>query len=138
MSEIRFPDRWAVITVGSRACDFVLIVRDEGLLQAAIARPQSSVFGLDAYPTVFDKAAALMHSVARNHPFADGNKRTAWASAWLLLGLNGIELAGDFDVDDAETFVLDASQGTVDDWRDISAHLHLFADVAAPECPAGS
>jgi death-on-curing protein len=51
-------------------------LRDRGLLEAAIARPQASAFSEDAYPTLLEKAAALLHSLLLNHPFVDGNKRT--------------------------------------------------------------
>ncbi|MGB3230119.1 MAG: Fic family protein, partial [Mycobacterium sp.] len=56
-----------------------------GLLDAAVARPQATVFGVDAYPQVWDKAAALLQSLARNHALVDRNKRTAWAAAWTFL-----------------------------------------------------
>ncbi|OGY11507.1 MAG: hypothetical protein A3H88_01810 [Candidatus Blackburnbacteria bacterium RIFCSPLOWO2_02_FULL_44_9] len=68
-------------------------LRDVGLLESAVARPQASFAGEDFYPTVFEKAAALMHSLLKNHPFVDGNKRTAYASAGIFLELNGFELA---------------------------------------------
>jgi death-on-curing protein len=55
-------------------------IRDRGLLASAAARPRSSAFGEDAYPMFAAKAAALMHSVARNHALVDGNKRLAWAA----------------------------------------------------------
>ena len=64
-------------------------VRDAGLLGAAAARPETSVFGDDAYPTLAEKAAALLHSIARNHALIDGNKRLALASATVFCGLNG-------------------------------------------------
>lgn len=64
-------------------------VRDIGLLEAAAGRPMTSVFGEDAYPTLESKAAALLHSIARNHPFADGNKRTATIAALFMLDVNG-------------------------------------------------
>jgi len=51
------------------------LVRDHGLLESALARPQTSVFGDDAYPTVEEKAAALLHSIARNHALVDSNER---------------------------------------------------------------
>jgi death-on-curing protein len=70
-------------------------VRDMGLLEAAAARPQQSVFGADAYPTLAEKAAALLHSIARNHPFADGNKRTAALAALFLLAINGQRVVWD-------------------------------------------
>jgi death-on-curing protein len=65
-------------------------VRDIGLLEAAVGRPMQTVFGEDAYPTPQEKAAALLHSIARNHPFADGNKRTATVAAVFMLEVNGL------------------------------------------------
>ncbi|OBI17704.1 death-on-curing protein [Mycobacterium sp. E2327] len=99
-----FLDRDDVLTAGAAAVGEVLTVSDYGLLDAAVARPRATVFGIDAYPDHLSKAAALMQSLARNHALADGNKRTAWASAWTFLYINGIQL-GDFDIDDAEQFV---------------------------------
>lgn len=64
-------------------------VRDFGLLDSALARPQSSVFGQDAYPDIWEKAAALMESLARNHGLVDGNKRIAWYATWVFLHMNG-------------------------------------------------
>ena len=97
-----YLDREDVLTAGSIAFGGELKVRDYGLLDAAVARPQATVFGVDAYPQVWDKAAALLQSLARNHALVDGNKRTAWAAAWTFLHINGSELASDFDVDRAE------------------------------------
>lgn len=67
-------------------------VRDLGLLRSAIARPRATFGRKDLYPGVFSKAAALMESLARNHPFIDGNKRTAIAPASLFLWVNGYRL----------------------------------------------
>jgi death-on-curing protein len=64
-------------------------VRDVGLLDAAAARPASTVFGADAYPTLGLKAAALLHSVARNHALVDGNKRLGWLATVVFLDING-------------------------------------------------
>ncbi|WP_371102389.1 type II toxin-antitoxin system death-on-curing family toxin [Streptomyces sp. PU_AKi4] len=89
-------------------------VRDYGLLDSALARPQSSVFGQDAYPDVWQKAAALMESLARNHALVDGNKRLAWYATWVFLHMNGHPLDPEFDVDEAEEFVLDVCQGALD------------------------
>lgn len=94
--------------VGAAAVGSVPLVGDYGLLDAAVARPQATVFSVDAYTDNFTKAAALLESLARNHAFVDGNKRTAWAAAWTFLHINGIPL-GDFDVDDAEVFMNDAA-----------------------------
>ncbi|MDW6062374.1 type II toxin-antitoxin system death-on-curing family toxin [Streptomyces sp. FXJ1.4098] len=89
-------------------------VRDYGLLESALARPQASVFGQDAYPDVWQKAAALMESLARNHALVDGNKRLSWYATWVFLHLNGHPLSADFDVDEAERFVLVVCQGELD------------------------
>lgn len=65
-----------------------LPVRDVGLLGAAAARPQASAFGKDAYPDVWSKAGALLHSIVNNHPLIDGNKRLGWLAASVFLELN--------------------------------------------------
>lgn len=65
---------------------------DEGLIRSALARPNHSAFGEDIYGDLFMKAAALLDSIARNHGFRDGNKRTAMAAAALYLSLHNIEV----------------------------------------------
>lgn len=64
-------------------------IRDMGLLESALLRPQASAFGADAYPTLAEKVAALMHSITRNHPFTDGNKRTATVAGIFMSEANG-------------------------------------------------
>ena len=66
-------------------------IRDLGLLGAAAARPRASAFGADAYPDVWSKAAALLHSIVKNHALVDGNKRLGWVACAVFLDLNGIE-----------------------------------------------
>jgi death-on-curing protein len=66
-------------------------VRDVGLLDSATARPRSSAFGEDAYPTIILKAAALLHSLVNNHALVDGNKRLAWLATVVFLDLNGLD-----------------------------------------------
>jgi death-on-curing protein len=66
-------------------------VRDVGLLAAAAARPQASAFGDDAYPDLWTKAAALLHSVVKNHPLVVGNKRLGWLASAVFLDLNGTD-----------------------------------------------
>lgn len=123
---IEYLDREDVLTAGSIAFDAEVKVRDYGLLDAAVARPQATVFGVDAYPEIWDKAAALLQSLARNHALVDGNKRTAWAAAWTFLHINGFELAPDFDVDRAENLMNEVA--TRDrELADISAALAGFA-----------
>lgn len=87
-------------------------VRDPGLLAAAAARPRTTVFGEDAYPTFEDKAAALLHSLVRNHALVDGNKRLAWSAARVFCLLNGRDLT--YTVDEAEQMMLDAAAGGLD------------------------
>lgn len=67
-------------------------IRDMGLLESALAQPQQSFAGQDLYPSVVEKAAALITSLAKNHPFIDGNKRTSAVVMGLFLELNGSTL----------------------------------------------
>lgn len=104
-------------------------VRDFGLLSAAVARSRSSAFGEEAYPDPWVKAAALLHSLTRNHPFVDGNKRAGWNSAWTFIEANAIgRLRGDFDVDAAEQLTLKVASGVLDDLTVIAAGLRGFSE----------
>ena len=67
-------------------------VRDHGLLASALARPQTSLFGEDAYPGLAQKAAALMHSLAQNQSLVDGNKRPALLCGHAFLQINGARI----------------------------------------------
>lgn len=87
-------------------------LRDFGLLDSAVSRPQASAFGADAYPSIHEKAAALLHALARNHPFVDGNKRTAWASTDVFYQLNGYEVVA--DQGEVVAVVVDAAEGQID------------------------
>ena len=69
-------------------------IRDLGLLGSAAARPQTTVFGTDAYADVWAKAAALLQSIVKNHPLVDGNKRLGWLATAVFLELNGVAVAG--------------------------------------------
>ena len=87
-------------------------VRDIGLIESAAARPRASAFGEPAYPSFEEQAAALMHSLARNHPLVDGNKRLAWAATRVFHLMNGSDLA--YSVDEAEEFVLAVARGDLE------------------------
>ena len=87
-------------------------VLDLGLLASAAARPRTAVFGREAYPTLAGKAAALMHSLARNHPLVGGNERLAWSATRIVCLLNGTHLV--MDIDDAERMVLAVAAGDLD------------------------
>jgi death-on-curing protein len=96
-------------------------VRDYGLLEAALARPQATAFGKDAYPDLDAKAAALLHSIARNHALIDGNKRLALAAAIAFYGLNGRRLT--LTNDAAYDLVMSVAAGQLDAVDDIAAVL---------------
>lgn len=68
-------------------------IRDVGLLGSAVARPQTSIGGEDAYPTIWSKAAALLQSIAGNHALIDGNKRLGWVATAVFLEINGASVA---------------------------------------------
>ena len=90
-------------------------IRDIGLLGSAVARPQTTAFGEDAYPDTFTKAAALLHSIVKNHALVDGNKRLGWLATAVFLEINGIEISRASN-DDVYDLVIDvaAGQPTVD------------------------
>ncbi|BBX30556.1 type II toxin-antitoxin system death-on-curing family toxin [Mycolicibacterium alvei] len=125
---IRYLDRDDVLVAGTAALGEVPAVTDYGLLESALARPSATVFGLDAYPDVLSKAAALLQSLARNHAFVDGNVTTAWAATWIFLTINGVELAAEYDVDAAECLVLNVATGVETSVESIAESLHEFAD----------
>ena len=94
-------------------------VRDLGLLQSAVSRPQASFEGQDLYPDLYHKAAALLESLVNNHPFVDGNKRTGFTSAAMFLKINGFSLIASNQ--EVESFVLSIASGegsieTITDW----------------------
>lgn len=101
-------------------------VRDAGLLASAAARPRTRLFGSDAYPDVWTKAAALMESLGRNHALVDGNKRLAWTATWFFLGINGHPLGEALDEDAAEAFVISVVTGELE-LAAIAAGLQRFA-----------
>jgi death-on-curing protein len=99
-------------------------VRDIGLLASALARPATTVMGVEAYPQLATKAAALMESVARFHPLIDGNKRTAWTLMVLMLWINGSR--HDFTTDEAFNLVVGVAAGDItlqDSAGTIATHL---------------
>jgi death on curing protein len=67
-------------------------LRDRHLLEGAVERPQQSAFGTDAYPSLAAKAAALLESLVKNHPFVDGNKRIGVLASFVFVKLNGFEI----------------------------------------------
>jgi death on curing protein len=96
-------------------------IRDIGLLEAALARPQTTAFGADAYPTLDEKAAALLHSLARNHALVDDNKRLALSGLIAFYGVNGRRLA--LTNDAAYEFVMAIASGELDTVAEIAGRL---------------
>lgn len=86
-------------------------VRDIELLRSAIAQPYASMFGQLLHPTLFDQGAAYLYHIARNHPFLDGNKRTATEACDVFLGIQGYTFQGDFA--EYEELVVQVAQGNV-------------------------
>jgi len=107
--------------VAERTLGPEVLVRDHGLLESALARPQATAFGAAAYESLGEKAAALLHSLARNHALVDGNKRLALAATIAFLGLNGYRLT--LTNDQAYTLVVDIASGRLDDVVDIGERI---------------
>jgi death on curing protein len=103
-----------------------LELRDVGLLEAAAARPRATAFGEDAYPSVHDKAAALLHSTVRNHALVDGNKRLGLAAIIAFYGMNGHRLT--LTNGEAYDLVMAVASGELDDVQLIAERLALATD----------
>ncbi|ATY95987.1 type II toxin-antitoxin system death-on-curing family toxin [Streptomyces bacillaris] len=111
-----------ILVIAEHACDDMqIVVRDAGLLESAAHRPSAAMFGEEAYPDLIDKAAALLQSLAVNHPLFDGNKPTAWLSCVTFLAMNGVDLRPDIDA--AERLVIDVATGETDEIKVISQGL---------------
>ena len=94
-------------------------LRDEGLLESAVYRPQASFGGQDLYPDLFSKAAALGHSIISNHPFVDGNKRVGFEAMRLMLRVNGFDMHASTEA--KFDFVMEIAKGklneqAIDEW----------------------
>jgi death-on-curing protein len=114
-----FLDLEDLVHVARRTLGTEPVVRDWGLLESALARPQASAFGSDAYAGIEEKAAALLHSLARNRALVDGNKRLALAATIAFLGINGHRLT--FTNDEAYDVVIAVATGELDHVSEIAA-----------------
>jgi death-on-curing protein len=101
-------------------------VRDYGLLESAAARPEATAFGGDVYPDLDAKAAALLHSLARNHALVDGNKRLGLAAVIAFYGVNGRRLT--LTNDQAYDLVIDVAAGHLTSVDDIAARLRTATE----------
>jgi death-on-curing protein len=110
-----------LLHIAQRALGAEPPVRDVGLLESALARPQATAFGADAYPDLDAKAAALLHSLARNHALVDGNKRLALAGLIALYGVNGRRLT--LTNNEAYELIIAVAEGTLDEVEEIAGRL---------------
>lgn len=102
-----------LLHVGERALGGEVPVRDHGLLESALARPQATAFGEEVYWRLEDKAAALLHSLVRNHALIDGNKWLGLSALIVFLGINGKRLT--LSNDGAYELVMSVAEGHLDD-----------------------
>lgn len=116
-----------LLHVAERATGGEVLIRDVGLLESALARPRASAFGKDAYAGLDEKAAALLHSLARNHALIDGNKRLALAATIAFLGLNGRRLT--LSNDEAYDFIMSAATGDLDDVAVIAEQIRSASEA---------
>jgi death-on-curing protein len=116
-----------VLAIAQHAVDDQdVVVRDAGLLGAAVHRPSASMVGQEAYTDLFDKAAALLQSLAISRPLIDGNKRTAWVSCVVFLAMNEVQVRPDIDA--AERLVIAVATGSLDEVKVISEALRDLAE----------
>jgi death-on-curing protein len=114
-----------LLEIARKAIGEDVAVGDYGLLESALARPRASVFGQDAYPELHLKAAALLHSLARNHALVDGNKRLAWTACRTFLAINGQWISA--PEDDRFNFVIQVATGGIPELDKIAAQLHTWS-----------
>lgn len=115
-----------------------LVVGDQGLLAGALARPATSVFGEDGYPTLWLKAAALCQSIDNNQALVDGNKRVSWLSTKVFLAINARRLTA--SADEGETFMIDSVAGHADlaavaSWLQAHSAATNAPDLPGPSAP---
>ncbi len=118
---VEFLDLDDVIDLARRLLGDPPPFRDVGLLTSAIARPQTTVGGADAYPTIWLKAAALLQSIVDNHALVDGNKRLGWLATAVFLELNHASVASAAN-DDVYELVMRVARSQLD-LDEIADHL---------------
>jgi death-on-curing protein len=108
--EVDYLDVEDLMDLATRLLGGAFLIRDAGLLGSAAARPRTTVFGRDAYPDAWTKAAALLQSIVKDHPLVDGNKRLGWLATATFLELNGIPVSAASN-DDVYELVMDLAAG---------------------------
>jgi death-on-curing protein len=110
-----------ILVVAARVIDGDVVLRDAGLLESAVARPQTTVFGEDAYLDLHSKTASLLLSICKNHALVDGNKRLALAATIVMLGVNGWSLT--MSNDQAYDFIIAVASGELTEVNDVANRL---------------
>ena len=114
-----------LLEIARQAVGGEVMVSDYGLLESALARPRASVFGQDAYPDLHLKAAALLHSLARNNALMDGNKRLAWTACRTFLAVDDQWISA--PEDDRFEFVIRVATGAESELEKIAAQLRAWS-----------
>ena len=109
----KYLDLEDLLEIARHAVAGNVVVRDYGLLESALARPRAWVFGQEAYVGLHLKAAALLHSLARNHALVNGNKRLAWTACLTFLAINGQRISA--TEDERFDFVIRVATGSEQD-----------------------
>ena len=109
---VRYLTAAEIYTINEEIVGHRPLVRDRHLLVSAVNRPQTRAFGQEAYPTLIDKAAALLHSLAAHHLFQDGNKRTAQRATEFFLSENALEPT--WSADEAYQYILEIAMSRHD------------------------
>lgn len=120
-----FLDLEDLLDIAREAVGNDVVVGDYGLLESALARPRASVFGQDAYPDLHVKAAALLHSLARNHALVDGNKRLAWTACRTFLAINAHWISA--PEDERFHFVIGVATGAMSGLDEIAERLRTWS-----------
>jgi len=115
-----------LLHVAERAIGSPVELRDVGLLESAAARPRASAFGVDAYPDLHAKAAALLLSICLNHALVDGNKRLALAGTIAMLGVNGWRLT--LTNDEAYDLIMSVATGELSEVEDVARSLRVGSE----------
>ncbi|MGN6090050.1 MAG: type II toxin-antitoxin system death-on-curing family toxin [Actinomycetes bacterium] len=122
-----FLDLEDLLHIADRTLNGQVLLRDVGLLDAAAQRPLASAFGKDAYASLHDKGAALLHAIVRNHPLVDGNKRLGLASVLAFYGVNGYRFV--LTNDEAYELVMAIASGQLDEVADIACRLRSSVEA---------
>lgn len=123
--DVEYLDLDDLVAAAAVAVGHAPEVRDWGLLESALARHRASVFGADAYPSLHQKAAALVHSLVTNHALVDGNKRLGLVAVLLFYGMNGQDLTA--TEDERVELIMEIAEGRLSDVETIAERLAGWA-----------